>query len=112
MPTYEQPKEFTFTCELAPRGSDNFRRFILGEWNPKLSNQEKLNPDNIEKVIFNPPATIVIFKDGTKVIAKTHNEDFDEEKGFMACMMKIMFPSRTKFNRVIDKGIEESLNRK
>lgn len=74
----------------------------------KLSRQEKLDPKNIKKVIFNPPATIVIFRDDTKVVAKAHNEDFDEEKGFMACMMQIMFPSRAEFNRVIDKGIEES----
>ena len=78
------------------------------EFNYELSREQKLNPNNIKKVIFNPPATIVIFKDDTKVVAKTHNEEYDEEKGFMACMMQVMFPSRSQFNKIIDKGIEES----
>lgn len=73
-----------------------------------LTRQQKLNPNNIEKVIFNPPATIVIFKDGTKVVSKAHKEDFDEEKGFMACMMRIMFNSRGEFDRLIEKGKRES----
>ena len=77
-------------------------------FNYALSREQKLNPNNIKKVIFNPPATIVIFKDDTKVVAKTHNEEYDEEKGFMACMMQVMFHSRSQFNKMIDNGIEES----
>lgn len=75
----------------------------------ELTNQDKLNPKNIKKVIFNPPATVVIFNDDTKMIAKTHDEyNFDPEKGFMACMMRVMFDSRADFNRLMEKSIEES----
>lgn len=35
----------------------------------------------IKKVIFNPPATIVIWADGKKTVVKAHNEPFDPEKG-------------------------------
>lgn len=41
------------------------------------------------KVIFNPPATIVIFNDGTKIISKCDKEDkFLKETGFLMCMLK------------------------
>ena len=79
-------------------------------YNPTLllSDREKFNPDNIEKVIFNPPATIVMFKDGTKVVSKAHNEAFDKEKGLMACFMRIAFDTRADFNRILEMGIEQS----
>ena len=35
----------------------------------------------IKKVIFNNPATIVFWADGTKTVVKAKNEDFDPEKG-------------------------------
>ena len=73
-----------------------------------LSRSEKLNPKNIKKVIFNYPATIIIFTDDTKVISKVHNEEFDEEKGFLMAMSRILFESRAEMNRIIDKGMEDS----
>ena len=46
----------------------------------------------IDKVIFNDPATIIFWKDGTKTVVKCHDRDyFDKEKGFaMACLKKIL----------------------
>lgn len=46
----------------------------------------------IKNVIFNPPATIVFWNDGTKTISKTHHGDeYDAEKGLaMAVMRKIL----------------------
>ena len=36
----------------------------------------------IEDVVFNPPATIIFWSDGTKTVVKTQNgERFDKEKG-------------------------------
>lgn len=42
----------------------------------------------IKNVIFNPPATIVFWKDGTKTVVKARNEIFDEEKGLAMAMVK------------------------
>lgn len=46
----------------------------------------------ISRVIFNDPATIILWSDGTKTIAKTHGDDaFDPEKGFaVACAKKLL----------------------
>ena len=42
-----------------------------------------------KKVIFNPPATIVIWEDGTKTIVKCMEGDtYDAEKGLALCYMK------------------------
>lgn len=73
-----------------------------------LTRYEKLDPKNIKKVVFNNPATIIIFTDDTKVVAKVHNEEFDEEKGFLMAMSRILFETRAEMNKIIDKGIEDS----
>lgn len=55
----------------------------------------------IKKVIFNPPATIIIWDDGTKTVVKASGEDFDEEKGFAMAVLKKMFGSRNKYLKII-----------
>lgn len=43
----------------------------------------------IKRVIFNEPATIVLWKDGTKTVVKCHEGDtFDKEKGLAMCFAK------------------------
>lgn len=48
--------------------------------------------DLISRVIFNDPATIILWADGSKTVAKTHGDDaFDPEKGFaVACAKKLL----------------------
>ena len=45
----------------------------------KSANKPVVNP--IKKVIFNPPATIVFWKDGSKTVVKAQNAEYDPEKG-------------------------------
>lgn len=50
----------------------------------------------ITKVIYNPPATIIIWNDGTKTMAKCDNEDtYSKEVGFMLCVMKKKYGNKT-----------------
>lgn len=58
---------------------------------------ERLHPSmadhrvHIKKVIFNDPATIVFWYDGSKTVVKAENEMFDPEKGLaMAICKKIL----------------------
>ena len=63
------------------------------EFLSKWYNFEKVTDDSIiSRVIFNDPATIILWSDGTKTIAKTHGDDaFDPEKGFaVACAKKLL----------------------
>ena len=50
----------------------------------------KYNPfRTIKKVIFNNPATIIIWGDNTKTIVKCEEgETYDKEKGFLLCWLK------------------------
>lgn len=54
----------------------------------------------IKKVIFNEPATIVMWSDGTKTVVKCgENDIFDPEKGVaMACMKKLLGTNKTGSN--------------
>jgi hypothetical protein len=59
------------------------------------------------KIIYNCPATICYFKDGTKeVVMVTPNEEYIEEVGVMACIMKRLFKSRNEFKRLVKSGYE------
>lgn len=62
---------------------------------------------SVEKVIFNNPATIVIWKDGTKTVVKCQNdEQFDPEKGLALCFMKKALGNKSNFNNVFKKWIK------
>lgn len=43
----------------------------------------------IDRVIYNDPATIIIWKDGSKTVVKCmEGDEFDPEKGFAMCYLK------------------------
>lgn len=45
----------------------------------------------IDRIIFNNPATIVYWTDGTKTVVKAHDEEFSEEHGLaMAFARKVL----------------------
>ena len=51
---------------------------------------------HITKVIYQNPATIVFWSDGTKTVAKCDkNDTYDEEKGLILCIMKKVFPFKS-----------------
>lgn len=53
------------------------------------SRNSKCNPLSIQKVIFNDPATIVFWKDGTKTVVKCgENDIYDPEKGLAMAISK------------------------
>lgn len=61
----------------------------------------------IEKVIFNPPATIVYWTDGTKTIVKTQNDElFDPEKGLAMAVMKKSFGNKGSYYNEVKKWCE------
>ena len=59
----------------------------------------------IEKVIFNPPATIVKWKDGTKTIVKCQDDDeFDWEKGLAMAYVKRAFNNERTYYGLFKKN--------
>ena len=67
------------------------------------------NIPEVKKVIFNDPATIVYWKDGTKTIVKCQKGDyFDLEKGFAMAFLKKSLGNKGNFNNKLRKIIKEA----
>ena len=65
----------------------------------------------IKKVIFNKPATIVFWEDGTKTVVKASGENFDKEKGLaMAITKKILGLNKGNYNNIFKKWCKEENN--
>lgn len=62
---------------------------------------------DIEKVIFNPPATIVIWKDGTKTVVKCNGEKFDQEKGLAMAISKRALAVGNRYHKTFKKWRKE-----
>ena len=87
--------------------------------NSIYGNQSKIIP-KIRNVIFNPPATIVFWTDGTKTVVKCDERDqFDPEKGITMAFFKKTHGNkgsyfdeikkwREKYNQTVDKKTVKS----
>ena len=59
---------------------------------------------NVSKIIFNPPATIVFWEDGTKTVVKCSAEDeFSEYYGFLVALGKKVYENNSQIKKLIDK---------
>lgn len=61
----------------------------------------------IENVIFNEPATIVFWKDGTKTVVKATNEEFDPEKGLAMAIAKKALGNKGNYFDKIKKWVKK-----
>ena len=69
-------------------------------------NTEKAYIPAIKKVIFNNPATIVIWNDGTKTTVKcSERDEYSEEVGLAMCISKKALGNKGNFNEVFKKHI-------
>ena len=77
--------------------------------NPITTNS-KLDPQP-KKIIFNNPATIVFWNDGSKTVVKTMDTDtFDPERGYLqAYFEKTSGMTRTKCNKML-RGLVNQYN--
>ena len=65
------------------------------------------NP-GISRVIFNDPATIIFWKDGTKTVVKCQDGDtYSKETGLALCIAKKALGNKGNFNNVFKKWCEE-----
>lgn len=72
----------------------------------KLSNRNTI--PEIRELVFNNPATIIFWEDGTKTIVKTQNgEAFDKEKGFCMAVVKKLFGNEGNYYNIVDKWINK-----
>jgi len=63
---------------------------------------------DVDRIIFNPPATIVFWKDGSKTVVKCHGDQtFNPYYGFCAALAKHIYKSNSAVNRMVDKYVSE-----
>lgn len=63
-----------------------------------------------KKIIFNKPATIVYWEDGTKTTVKCHTEDkFDSEKGLAMAILKKISGNTGAFNEVLKDWLNDAI---
>ena len=60
----------------------------------------------INRVIFNDPATIVVWNDGSKTVVKASNEPFDPEKGLAMAIAKKALGNKGNYYEVFKKYIK------
>lgn len=62
-----------------------------------------------KKVIFNAPATIVYWTDGTKTVVKCDERDtYSREAGLALCYMKKALGNKGNFNEVLKRWVSEA----
>ena len=72
---------------------------VIGDFS--YSKDLSLMKPEIEKVIFNNPATIVYWHDGTKTVVKAQDgEPFDKEKGLAMAFMKKVCGNKGNYNEI------------
>ena len=85
-------------------GDDIFVDFIKGgKWTFAFA-REKEFPD-VERVVFNDPATVVMWSDGTKTVVKTRNEPFDPEKGLAMCFAKKALGNKGRYYELFKRWL-------
>ena len=73
----------------------------------KLNSNKKAIPE-LKELVFNDPATIIFWEDGTKTIVKTQNgEPFDKEKGFCMAVVKKLFGNEGNYYNIVDEWINK-----
>lgn len=99
MTDYE--RYFTYTRERPISYSEMFAKVDLSQ------NKLELNFKNqIKKVIFNDPATIVFWKDGSKTVTKCGEMDiYDPEKGLAMCFAKRLLGNEGNYYNVFKQWL-------
>ena len=78
------------------------RRYLLN----RLNGVSTPNQINVTKVIYNNPATIVYWDDGTKTVVKCQTGDqFNEELGFLMAVVKKSCGNKSNFNELLKKHV-------
>lgn len=99
IPDYIARIEETFRLSNYGRG-----RFICTDYNGFASVTHTSMHMRINKVIFNPPATIVVWEDGSKTVVKAQDgEIYDKEKGLAMAISKRVLGDKGKYYEVFKK---------
>lgn len=120
---YYSPDEYRKLCDkiqnmkgdlrFMPAG-ENYKVFKYLTWDDSQKIRDKIQKEKnkaiydsmIQQVIFNPPATIVIWRDGSKTVVKCgENDIFDPEKGLAMAISKRAFGDNRDYYEIFAKWV-------
>ena len=65
------------------------------------------------RIIYNDPATIVFWRDGTKTVVKrSEGEPYNEYNAFCAALAKKVFETNSNVNRIVKSGTHQKKKEK
>lgn len=102
--------QFELICgsELKSNFDDISKELLLLKNHFISKQKEQTLPFDIKKVIFSCPATVVIWKDGTKTIVKAGDHDvFDPEKGLAMAIAKKALGNQGNYYEIFKKYLPE-----
>lgn len=113
--------EFTLTCEhdspilndilnkwSEPKGENTNMPIYYGTRNSGNYGMFAITEKAIKKVIFNPPATIILWSDGMKTVVKCREGDtFDRQTGFAMAVLKKIYGE--KYHHILRKYAPEEV---
>lgn len=94
---------------IADRSGNWSIRYGDGGLNAGKKSTSATNAAAIKRVIFNPPATIVYWSDGSKTVVKCSEKDvFDPEKGLAMAIAKRCGGNKGNYYKEIQNWVEKS----
>lgn len=103
------PIDAKMYAELATIAQEKPRKSVewnLGDIENVTITPPKFDEKQIKDVIFNDPATIVFWKDGTKTVVKCQKDKgdtYNPELGLAMCIIKKMCGNKGNYNNVFNK---------
>ena len=84
------------------------RNSMANDYTKFYANGNSAKTFTIKDVIFSPPATIVLWEDGTKTVVKCQDDEtYSKEVGLAMCICKKVYGNKGNYNNVFKKFIKE-----
>ena len=108
--TFDPEKGLAMAIAKKYFGNDSSYYKVFRKWLAKDKTVDNKIPEykrnrHIKNVIFNDPATIVFWNDGTKTVVKVQNEKFDPEKGLAMAIAKKYFGNHGNYYNEFKKWL-------
>ena len=104
-----RPMEVTDECMETYISNDQWLHGCISEFKIKAkTNHFFSSPSPIRKVIFNDPATIIFWTDGTKTVVKCQDGDkYDKHTGMAMAIAKKFLGNKGRYYEEFKKWIDE-----
>lgn len=100
-----------FFNELAKNMGKPTYKIVVAPDHPRKTNPKTFKPigmPRVRRVMFNKPATIAWFEDGSKTVAKSESGDpYDKETGLAICIAKRVL-GNAGYRKLMDKHVYNS----